>query len=104
MVWVRGGRGGNLPRDVVWEYIIQKQKALTPLKILVAHDNFAKNYYETIIFVYDTYNATYLEDFDENFDRYHSLKPDFKYYKTEQFHNMKDKIKDSFCLLRDLVF
>jgi hypothetical protein len=47
----------------------------------------------------DTYNATYLEDFDENFDRYHSLKPDFKYYETEQFHNMKDKIKDSFSLL-----
>ena len=41
----------------------------------------------------------YIEDFDDNFDNYHTLKPDFKYYDTHQFHTMKDKTKDTFSLL-----
>ena len=45
------------------------------------------------------YNEAYLEDFDENFETYHSLKPDFKYYETEEFITMKDKASDSFSLL-----
>ena len=45
------------------------------------------------------YNEAYMEDFDENFEMYHSLKPDFKYYETEEFVTMKDKMKDSFSLL-----
>ena len=45
------------------------------------------------------YNEAYLEDFDENFETYHSLKPDFKYYETEEFINMKDQFIDSFSVL-----
>ena len=41
----------------------------------------------------------FIEDFDENFDNYHTLKPDFKYYETHQFHTMKNKTKDTFSLL-----
>ena len=44
------------------------------------------------------HNDVYLENFDENFDLYHSIKPDFKYYETHQFHVMKDKIKNSFSV------
>ena len=40
----------------------------------------------------------YLENFDENFDLYHSIKPDFKYYETHQFHVMKEKLKNSFSI------
>ena len=45
------------------------------------------------------YNEMYAEDFDENFDLYHSLKPDFKYYESEQFHNMSTQITDPFSLI-----
>ena len=39
-------------------------------------------------------------DFDENYNAYHSLKPDFKYYETHEFHAMKEKLVDnSFSLL-----
>ena len=44
------------------------------------------------------YDDMYLEDFDENFDQYHSLKPDFKYYETHQFHTMTEKVKNSFSV------
>jgi hypothetical protein len=44
------------------------------------------------------YDDMYLEDFDENFDLYHSLKPDFKYYETHEFHMMKEKINNSFSV------
>ena len=40
----------------------------------------------------------YLEDFDENFDLYHSLKPEFKYYETHEFHLMKEKANNSFSV------
>ena len=46
----------------------------------------------------DKCNDIYLEDFDENFDLYHSLKPDFKYYETHQFHSMKEKVNNTFSL------
>ena len=46
----------------------------------------------------------YLEDFDENFDLYHSLKPDFKYYETHQFHTMKEKLKDTFSTSQSVSF
>ena len=45
------------------------------------------------------YNEMYGEDFDENFDLYHSLKPDFKYYEVDQFLNMKTRISDPFSLI-----
>ena len=45
------------------------------------------------------YNEMYGEDFDENFDLYHSLKPDFKYYEVDQFHNMTAKLSDPFSLI-----
>ena len=45
------------------------------------------------------YIDAYCEDFDENFETYHSLKPDFKYYETHEFLSMKDKITNSFSLL-----
>ena len=39
-------------------------------------------------------------DFDDNYNAYHSLKPDFKYYETHEFHNLKDKMADkTFSLL-----
>ena len=44
------------------------------------------------------YEDVYLEDF-ENFDLYHSLKPDFKYYELHDFHTMKNKVKNSFSVL-----
>ena len=47
----------------------------------------------------DKYNDIYLEDFDINFDLYHSLKPNFKYYETHQFHSMKDKVSNTFSLI-----
>ena len=43
-------------------------------------------------------DETYLEDFDENYDLYHSLKPEFKYYETHEFHLMKEKAKNSFSI------
>ena len=44
------------------------------------------------------YDDIYLEDFDENFDLYHSLKPEFKYYETHEFHLMKEKANNSFSI------
>ena len=44
------------------------------------------------------YDDIYHEDFDENFDMYHSLKPDFKYYEIHDFHMMKEKVNDSFSI------
>ena len=41
----------------------------------------------------------YCEDLEENFNSYHSLKPDFKYYETQDFITMKDKMTNSFSLL-----
>ena len=38
-------------------------------------------------------------NFDNNFDTYHSLKPDFKYYETHEFHTMKDQKTNSFSVL-----
>ena len=35
------------------------------------------------------YQDIYLEDFDINFNMYHSMKPDFKYYETHEFDAMK---------------
>ena len=38
--------------------------------------------------------------FNENYNAYHSLKPDFKYYETHDFHSLKEKMADnSFSLL-----
>ena len=45
------------------------------------------------------YNDAYCEEFDENFETYHSLKPDFKYYETHEFLTMKDKMTNLFSLL-----
>ena len=45
------------------------------------------------------FNDAYCEDLEENFDTYHSLKPDFKYYETHEFISMKDKMTNSFSLL-----
>ena len=59
------------------------------------------NDYKLILNYHNTdkeYNEIYLEDFDENFELYHSLKPDFKYYETHQFHLMKDKVNNPFSL------
>ena len=59
------------------------------------------NEYKLILSNYDNdhkHNDLYMEDFDENFDLYHSLKPDFKYYETHQFHTMKEKVKNPFSL------
>ena len=44
------------------------------------------------------YNEMYLEDFDQNFETYHSLKPDFKYYETHEFHLITNKVKNTFSL------
>ena len=38
-------------------------------------------------------------DFDHNFDTYHSLKPDFKYYETHEFHILKEHKLNSFSLI-----
>jgi hypothetical protein len=38
-------------------------------------------------------------DFDANYDAYHSLRPDFKYYETHEFHSLKDRMDDNFSLL-----
>ena len=38
-------------------------------------------------------------EFDHQVDTHYSLKPDFKYYETHEFHNLKDKIKNTFSLL-----
>ena len=57
------------------------------------------NEYKLILNSHDNkYEDLYLEDFDENFDLYHSLKPDFKYYELHDFHTMKNKVKDSFSV------
>ena len=45
------------------------------------------------------YNDAYCEEFDENYETYHSLKPDFKYYETHEFITMKNKMTNSFSLL-----
>ena len=59
------------------------------------------NDYKLILNYHNTdnkYNEIYLEDFDENFDLYHSLKPGFKYYETHQFYLMKNKVNNPFSL------
>ena len=38
-------------------------------------------------------------EFDHQFNTHYSLKPDFKYYETHDFHNLKGKIKNTFSLL-----
>ena len=45
------------------------------------------------------YNDAYCEEFDENFETYHSLKPNFKYYETHEFITMKENLTNSFSLL-----
>ena len=45
------------------------------------------------------YNDLYREEFDENFDLYHSLKPDFNYYDFNQFHDLKNRARNPFSLL-----
>jgi hypothetical protein len=43
-------------------------------------------------------------DFDHNFDAHHSLKPNFKYYETHEFHVLKDKnSSSSFSLLHSNI-
>ena len=58
------------------------------------------NEYKLILNRYESNDKAdlYLEDFDENFDLYHSLKPDFKYYETHDFHTMKDGVKNTFSV------
>ena len=38
-------------------------------------------------------------EFDEQFDMNHTLKPDFKYYETHDFHSLKERVKNPFSLL-----
>ena len=64
------------------------------------------NEYRLIINHHNTdekYNDIYLEDFDVNFDLYHSLKPNFKYYETHQFHSVKDKTINTFSLFHTII-
>jgi len=44
-------------------------------------------------------NSEKIDEFDEQFDTYHTLKPNFKYYETHEFHMLKDKVKNPFSLL-----
>ena len=64
------------------------------------------NEYKLILNHLDTehdYNEIYLEDFEENFYHYHSLKPNFKYYETHDFHLMKNKVKNTFSLFHSNI-
>ena len=44
----------------------------------------------------DTFSSN--DEFDEQFNRYHTLNPDFKYYETHDFHSLKDRVKNPFSL------
>ena len=37
-------------------------------------------------------------EFDEQFNMHHTLKPDFNYYETHDFHTLKDRVKNPFSL------
>ena len=39
------------------------------------------------------------DEFDEQFDLHHTLKPDFNYYETHDFHSLKDRVINPFSLL-----
>jgi len=47
----------------------------------------------------DTNTDTDNSEFDDQFHTYHSLKPDFSYYLTHEFHELKDKVKNPFSIL-----
>ena len=44
-----------------------------------------------------------IDDFDYNFNAHHSLKPNFRYYETHEFHILKDKNTSSFSLLHSNI-
>ena len=44
-----------------------------------------------------------IDDFDYNFNAHHSLKPNFNYYETHEFHVLKDKNTSSFSLLHSNI-
>jgi hypothetical protein len=44
-----------------------------------------------------------VDDFDYNFDTHHSLKPNFDYFETHDFHVLKDKTSSSFSLLHSNI-
>ena len=39
------------------------------------------------------------EEFDELFNEFHGLEPDFKYYDNHEFHSMKDKLTNPFSII-----
>ena len=39
------------------------------------------------------------EEFDDLFNEFHGLEPDFKYYDNAQFHTMKEKLTNPFSIL-----
>ena len=38
------------------------------------------------------------DEFDSQFDAYHGLEPDFKYYDIHDFHTMKNKLNNPFSV------
>ena len=39
------------------------------------------------------------DEFDDIYNRYHGLEPNFKYYDNHQFHTMKEKLTNPFSII-----
>jgi len=57
------------------------------LKLTINFKDLEKNFYSPVT------------DFEEQFDYYHSLKPNFNYYTTHEFHTITNKLNKPFSLL-----